>query len=142
MKLVSADFENNGDIPAKFTCQGEGISPALSWSEIPAEAKSLALSVVDPDAPGGNFIHWQIINIPISATEIPAGGNIGDELPNTAGENKYYPPCPPSGKHRYIFTLYVLNIEHIDPTSVGDFFEIIKPHIIASASLTGLYAKR
>ncbi|PIP51055.1 YbhB/YbcL family Raf kinase inhibitor-like protein, partial [Candidatus Berkelbacteria bacterium CG23_combo_of_CG06-09_8_20_14_all_41_73] len=70
MKLNSSDFEDGGDIPLKFTCQGEGISPTLSWSEIPAGAKSLALSLVDPDAPGGNFIHWLIINIPASASGI------------------------------------------------------------------------
>jgi len=142
MKLWSDDFENNGEIPLKFTCQGEGISPALSWSDIPTSAKSLALSCVDPDAPGGNFIHWQIINIPTSIYEVEVGQTPpGDVLPNSGSENNYFPPCPPSGKHRYIFTLYALNVEKIDPGSVKDFAASVEPQAIERAQLVGLYQK-
>jgi len=142
MKLNSSDFEDGGDIPLKFTCQGEGISPTLSWSEIPAGAKSLALSLVDPDAPGGNFIHWLIINIPASASGIGQNETIGDELPNTTGNTNYIPPCPPSGKHRYIFTLYALDVDHLDPQIISDFEAAIKPYILDQAQLIGLYRKQ
>lgn len=142
MKLTSPDFQNNGDIPSKFSCQGEGISPALSWSEIPAEAKSLALSCFDPDAPSGNFIHWQIINIPRSVGGVVAGETPpGDVLPNSGGESNYFPPCPPSGKHRYVFTLYALDVERLDPATTKDFQSAITPHIIEQTALTGLYQK-
>lgn len=141
MKLVSSDFADGEELPEKFTCVGEGISPNLSWSELPAEAKSLALSLIDPDAPSGNFIHWLVINIPISASSIKSNEKIGDELPNTTGETSFVPPCPPSGKHRYIFTIYALDIERIEPLSIGNFFQAIKPHNIDQAEISGLFAK-
>jgi len=141
MKLISADFKDGGDLPEKFTCQGEGISPPLQWSEVPEGTKSLALILSDPDAPSGNFIHWQIINIPVKTTGIDQNQIIGDELPNATGASSYVPPCPPSGKHRYIFSLYALNIDHLDPASVGDFNSVIQPHIIEKAQLTGLFQK-
>lgn len=141
MKLTSADFEDGGEIPEKFTCAGEGVSPNLSWSEAPAEARSLALSLVDPDAPSGNFVHWLVINIPVSASGIPSAEKIADELPNTSGRSEYFPPCPPSGKHRYIFTIYALNIENINPQSVDDFFQTIKPYVIDQSEITGTCTK-
>lgn len=141
MKLISTDFEDGGNLPAKFSCQEEGISPALTWSEVPAEAKSLALSLVDPDAPGGNFVHWLLINIPIATCEIPKGETIGDELPNTSGSSGYVPPCPPFGKHRYVFTLYALKMEKIDPASVSNFEATIQPLVIEKAQITALFQK-
>ena len=146
MKLISVDFEDQGDIPTKFTCQGEGISPDLAWENAPEGTKSFALELSDPDAPSGNFIHWRIINIPVSVANISAGKKIGDELPNTAGQNNYFPPCPPvptgrqaSGKHRYIFTLYALDIERIEPENTKNFASAIQSHIIGQAKLSGLY---
>ncbi len=141
MKLNSADFENGGELPKEFTCQGEGISPSLSWSEIPEGTKSLTLSLTDPDAPGGNFIHWQIINIPLTVTSINQGETVGEELANSAGSPGYYPPCPPSGKHRYIFTLYALNTDKIDQLKDMDFDSSIKPYIIEKSELLGYYQK-
>lgn len=141
MKLTSPNFSDGGSLPPKFTCQEDGISPSLSWSEVPAEAKSLALSLVDLDASGGNFIHWLIVNIPVSANGIPTGETIGDELPNTTGGSGYVPPCPPSGKHRYVFTLYALKVGKIDSVSVANFEATIEPQIIEKAQITALFQK-
>ena len=148
MKLISSDFENGGEIPVEFTCQGRGISPGLAWSEVSGRAKSLALSLIDPDAPGGNFIHWQIINITVDTTGIGQGETIGQELQNSAGGVGYYPPCPPmptggqaSGRHRYIFTLYALDSEEIYQPKEVNFASQVNPHIIEKAELLGYYQK-
>lgn len=142
MKLSSTDFEDGGQIPVKFTCQGEGNSPSLSWTEIPEEAKSLALSLVDPDASGGNFVHWLIINIPADSNGIDQNQTIGVELQNSAGRGSYVPPCPPSGEHRYIFTLYALGINNLELPDSKNFFEDIKPNIIDQARITGIFGRK
>ena len=141
MKIWSNDFEDGGEIPEKFSCNGEGVRPNLNWSEVPAGAKSLAISLVDPDAPSGNFVHWIVAGIPISTSGIESSEEIAGELPNTSGKTAYVPPCPPSGKHRYVFTLYALDIDQLDQTSSDNFFDAIKPYIIDQATLTGLYGQ-
>jgi len=73
MKLISKDFENNSGIPPEFTCDGRDISPQLSWSDFPKETKSFALSLEDPDAPMGTFIHWLVYDIPKNVNNIPRG---------------------------------------------------------------------
>ncbi|MCX6812138.1 MAG: YbhB/YbcL family Raf kinase inhibitor-like protein [Candidatus Berkelbacteria bacterium] len=138
MKLISESFVDGGEMPPEFSCQGDGRRPDLSWSEIPAGTKGLAISVVDPDAPGGDFVHWLVANIPASVGKISAGDQIGQEMPNSTGQNQYIPPCPPSGRHRYIFTLYALDSENI---SGEDFFAEIENHLIEKSTLTGLYQK-
>ncbi|MCX6810681.1 MAG: YbhB/YbcL family Raf kinase inhibitor-like protein [Candidatus Berkelbacteria bacterium] len=141
MKLTSTDFEDGGQIPVKFTCAGEGIRPNLSWSEIPDGAKSLAITLIDPDAPGGDFIHWLVINIPAATISIASDEVVGEEIPNSAGKSEYIPPCPPSGKHRYIFTLFALDADCLAASSFESFTQTAEPHIIDKAVLTGLYQK-
>lgn len=142
MQLVSSDFIDMEEIPEKFTCKGEGISPALIWSDIPQEARSFALQLTDPDAPGGDFVHWAIINIPTATTSIEQGKTPeGNQLPNSSGNINYVPPCPPSGAHRYIFTIYALDIDHITPEGISDFLEGIRPHIIDQTTLTGIFGR-
>jgi hypothetical protein len=126
----------------EFTCDGAGICPSFEWIDVPKETKSFVLTCNDPDAVSGNFIHLVLINIPAKTLRIDNIREIeGDFLPNSGGEKSYYPPCPPSGSHRYIFTLYALDIERIAPESVGEIETILKPHTVTSATITGIYAR-
>ncbi len=109
MTLTSPAFGNDQSIPAKYTCTGQNVSPPLEWKGVPQNAKSLSLTVDDPDAPGGHFTHWQVTQIPPSATGIPEGGHVGVEGTNGFGNRGYGGPCPPSGEHRYVFTLVALD---------------------------------
>lgn len=143
MKLESKDFEHNGDIPSRFTCQGEDVSPQLSWTDAPAGTKSFALSCRDPDAPGGNFTHWLACDIPSNVTGLEQGEKVpGKELMTDFGKRGYGGPCPPSGKHRYVFTLYALDVEKLEGVTEQDFMEKIQEHAIESAQLIGLYQKK
>ena len=107
--LASPAFGNNQSIPAKFTCTGQNVSPPLQWNGVPATAKTLELTVDDPDAPGGHFTHWQLAEIPATTTAIPEGEHVGAEGTNGFGNQGYGGPCPPSGEHRYVFTLKALD---------------------------------
>jgi Raf kinase inhibitor-like YbhB/YbcL family protein len=105
--LTSPAFEKNGTLPNEFTCHGDEVAPPLEWSNVPKDAKELALLVVDPDAPSGNFVHWTVYGIDPAATAIPQGALEGE---NSGGKQGYTGPCPPEGDdpHRYVFALYAL----------------------------------
>src|ERR1051325_11461887 len=102
MTLRSSAFANNAAIPAKYTCDGANVSPPLAISGVPPAAKSLALTVDDPDAPGGSFTHWLVWKIPPSTTSIAEGQHLGTEEQNGFGKPGYGGPCPPSGLHHYV----------------------------------------
>jgi hypothetical protein len=136
MKLLSKDFKSR--IPSTFTVDGKNISPQLEWSNAPQTTKSFALTCIDPDAPSGNFIHWIVYDIPASVSSIEQAQKIGKELPNSFGKLGYKGPSPPSGTHRYVFTLYALDTEHID---AKNFFKEIEKHKLDSAQLVGLYER-
>jgi hypothetical protein len=147
MKLTSPDFQHNGSIPARFTCQGKDVSPTLQISGIPAGAKSLALIVDDPDAPMGNWDHWVIFNIAPDVTEIAEGTVPAAPAVlgwNDFGRVEWGGPCPPSGTHRYFFKLYALD------TMLGlkkgarkkDVEKAMQGHVIEKTELVGLYRKR
>src|SRR5262245_57150108 len=107
--LTSSAFADNGPIPAKFTCQGSSVSPELSWTGVPSGATELALLVVDPDAPVPNgFVHWVLTGIDPASGPLEEGTTAGTPGTNGAGRPGYTGPCPPSGNHHYIFTLYAL----------------------------------
>ncbi|MGH2644536.1 MAG: YbhB/YbcL family Raf kinase inhibitor-like protein, partial [Chitinophagaceae bacterium] len=111
MQLTSGAFKNEEEIPAKYTCSGEDINPPLIISGIPAKAKSLAFILDDPDAPNGTFTHWIMWNIypqtkNIAENSVPRNAIQGE---NSAGQNKYFGPCPPSGIHHYHFKIYALD---------------------------------
>jgi hypothetical protein len=138
-------FANDGIIPVKYTCHGTNVTPPLDFGNVPLEARSLALEVTDPDAPGGTFTHWLVWDIPISITrfkedDVPAGVIQGL---NGFGKNNYGSPCPPSGIHHYHFDLYALDNTLSLPASKGrqDFENAIKGHIVSQARLTGMYGK-
>ena len=146
MKLTSPAFTDGSAIPARYSCQGEGVNPALEISEVTDESQSLALVVDDPDAPGGTFVHWVVWNIPVAMTAIPenwapeSGVGVGD---NGAGKEGYYPPCPPSGNHHYHFKLYALD-QKLDLAVGSDKAALetaMRGHIVGQAELMGTYAK-
>ena len=144
MKLKSKDFEDDGNIPSEFTCDGRDISPQLSWEDAPAETKSFALSVADPDAPGGTWIHWLVYDIPKDVRSIDRGSLPGGakQVENDFGKKDYGGPCPPSGTHRYIFTIYALDTEHLEEVSKRNFFNEVEKHTLEKAVLKGLYKRK
>ncbi|MGB3615320.1 MAG: YbhB/YbcL family Raf kinase inhibitor-like protein [Elainellaceae cyanobacterium] len=116
MAIASSAFEPDGLIPVTYTCDGEDISPPLSWDGIPETAASLVLICDDPDAPGGTFVHWVLYNIPAEVTDLPAAVPDAPELEqgrlqgkNDFGNIGYGGPCPPRGVHRYRFKVYALS---------------------------------
>jgi len=144
MKLKSKDFEENGNIPSEFTCDGKDISPQLSWDNAPAETKSFALSVADPDAPVGTWIHWLVYDIPKDARSIDRGSppKGAKQVENDWGRREYGGPCPPSGTHRYIFTIYALDTERLEGISKRNFFKEVEKHTLEKAVLKGLYKRK
>ena len=144
MKLMSKDFIDKGNIPSEFTCDGKNVSPELSWKDVPEETKSFALAVTDPDAPGGNWIHWLVYDISktlrkIERRSLPLGAK---EVENDFGRRTYGGPCPPSGTHRYFFTLYALKTENLEGLNKRNFFEKVKKHTIEKAEIVGLYKRQ
>lgn len=146
MKITSPAFSQNSPVPAKYTCDGDNISPPLQFSEAPPEAKSLVLICDDPDAPGGTWVHWTAWDIDPKTSEIGEG-----KVPEGAtqgltdfGQVGYGGPCPPSGTHRYFFKLYALgaplNITY--QAKKEDIEKEIEGRILAQAELIGTYTKQ
>lgn len=155
LTLKSPDFVNLGEIPKIFTCQGDDISPALSWSKLPQNTKSLVLIVDDPDAPDPaapkmTWVHWLLYNIPPTVMEIPKAVTDTDLPPGTLqGKNDwkktgYGGPCPPIGRHRYFYKLYALDIELPDLNfpNKSQLEKAMAGHIIGQAELIGTYQKK
>ncbi len=113
MKITSQQFQDGGTMPSEATCDGQDISPALAWSEIPTNAKSLVLICDDPDAPSGTWTHWVVFNIPATIPGLKEGQDcqsIGAHIgANSWSKPAYGGPCPLSGTHRYYFRLYALD---------------------------------
>ena len=151
MRIMSSAFREGERIPARYTCEGQNISPEISWDGAPAETRSLALIVHDPDAPRTNgFTHWMVYNIPAGTTEIPENiaegsrvSGIGMQGKNDAGNIGYMGPCPPSGTHRYFLRLFALRKElDLPPGATATELQLaIHDHIIEQAELMGTYAK-
>ncbi|HEV8245642.1 MAG TPA: YbhB/YbcL family Raf kinase inhibitor-like protein [Polyangiaceae bacterium] len=153
MKLTSSVFSANGDIPAKYTCEGDNVSPPLSWSGAPDGTKSLVLIVDDPDAPDPAapkrvWVHWVVYNLPPSPSELPEAaaalpGNARQGL-NDWNKPGYGGPCPPIGKHRYVHKLYALDVTLPDLGSAkkSDLEKAMESHVLAKTELIGTYQKR
>jgi Raf kinase inhibitor-like YbhB/YbcL family protein len=149
MTLTSPAFTDGATLPKKFTCDGSlgGVNPSLDWSKRPRDLKSQALTLVDPDAPSGTFVHWVVWGMMRKTTglqeDIPPIG-----LPmakNSAGTTKYAPPCPPKGDspHRYVFTIYALK-DQLDAKSgdpASEVIDKIKQAALARGTLTGKYSR-
>lgn len=143
MRVGSSAFGHEGDIPRRFTCDGEDVSPPLTLSEVPAGAAALVVVMDDPDAPRGTWDHWVAYDIPV-IEEIPEGvGSLGTAGTNSWGRTGYGGPCPPSGTHRYFFAVYAVDA----PTGLapgadkGDVLDAISGHVLAEATLMGRYAR-
>ena len=145
MKLTSLAFGNNGAIPSEFTCDGADISPSLTISEVPNNAKSLALIMDDPDAPVETFVHWVVWNIPPNSKEIKRGAE-PDGMQGKTDFRKlgYGGPCPPSGTHRYFFKLYALDTTLNLPqgSTKKDLERAMQGHIIEKTQLIGMYRRK
>src|SRR5205085_2382634 len=150
IKLTSSAFQEGGMIPAQYTCDGKNISPPLAWSDVPTEAKTLALIADDPDAPRGTWVHWVSYNLPTATKELPEGIPAqeaavgGRQGKNDFGKLGYGGPCPPSGTHRYYFKLYALNTELNLPSGATkqDLLKAMYGHILDEGQLMGRYKKQ
>jgi Raf kinase inhibitor-like YbhB/YbcL family protein len=150
-ELISTAFEPGEPIPDKYTCDGEDVSPSLAWGDPPAGTRSLTLIMDDPDAPGGTFDHWILLNISPELRELPeampAGTSFGDMTTisgmNSFGRSGYDGPCPPSGTHRYFFKLYALDTTlNLDTTATKEqVLAAMEGHILAEAELMGTYIR-
>lgn len=155
MRLTSTAFTHGSEIPARYTCQGEELSPPLAWSGVPSQAKSLVLVVDDPDAPDPaapqrTFAHWLLYALPPTDGSLPEDVQ-DDALPkgvrhgrNDSGEAGWTGPCPPIGRHRYFFRLHALDVELPDLGTPNrkKLLEAIEGHVVATAELMGTYEKQ
>jgi len=151
MRLTSPAFQPDQEIPRKFTCDAEDLSPQLRWENAPAATKAFALIVDDPDAPGGTWVHWVIYDLPAATKELPQGAAKTETLINGAkqgvndfGAVGYGGPCPPPGSaHRYFFKLYALDaVTMLPPRATKQkLLAAMKGHVLASAELVGRYRR-
>jgi hypothetical protein len=146
--LTSEAFRDGGDIPRRYTCDGENLSPPLAWSGVPEGTTGFALIVADPDAPGGTFTHWLLYDIPEDRTHFGEGlqaGEGGRALVNDFGQARYGGPCPPRGHgpHRYRFTLHALNTPALKLRggTRSELEHAVQPHTLGTAALTGRYER-
>ncbi|MBN1814293.1 MAG: YbhB/YbcL family Raf kinase inhibitor-like protein [Anaerolineae bacterium] len=155
VRISSDAFVDNGNIPTEFSCEGEGISPPLKWADLPEDTQSLVLLVTDEDLPAPGLslfkiVHWVLYNIPGDVTGLDPGVT-GTELsevgvkvgPNWSRETRYYPPCPVSERHRYVFRLYALDVDTIQPRTDNrqGVLKAMENHVIAYGELSGFYKK-
>jgi Raf kinase inhibitor-like YbhB/YbcL family protein len=155
MKLSTPAFESERDIPRRHTCDGEDVSPALSWSDVPAGTQEFTLIMDDPDAPPGTWVHWVVYGIPTDQRGFPEGLSKSEKLDSGAIQGKcwgvdsfsrtgYHGPCPPPGApHRYYFRLYALDEKLSLPAgaSKNEVLAAMEGHLLAEAQLMGRYSR-
>jgi Raf kinase inhibitor-like YbhB/YbcL family protein len=145
LTVTSAAFAEGASIPKQYSCDGESISPPLKWTGAPARTSSFVLIVDDPDAPSGTFTHWVAFDIPPTETEIPEGAkSVGKAGQNSAGRNGFIGPCPPSGTHRYFFTVYAIDVPSLNLNGGASRDQVrnaINDHILAEGKLMGRYTR-
>lgn len=153
--IRSSSFADKGEMPSKYTCEGEDVSPHLAWSDPPKGTKTYVLIVDDPDAPDPKapkmtWVHWVLYNIPSSVRELQEGIAF-DELPqgteegiNDYHKTSYGGPCPPIGRHRYFFKLYALSgeIVGLEQPTKKDIEKAMEGMILGKAELVGTYEKK
>jgi Raf kinase inhibitor-like YbhB/YbcL family protein len=153
LKISSTAFTPKGPIPAKYTCEGEDISPPLAWAGTPEGTRTFALIVDDPDAPDPAkpqrvYVHWVVCNIPSTTTKfaenaakrgLPPGAEQGS---NDWGKQTYGGPCPPIGRHRYFFKLYALDTQlSLKNPNKAQLEKAMEGHVIGQAEIVGTYQK-
>jgi len=152
--LGSPAFAHRQPIPAEYTCEGEDVSPALAWTGVPAGTKSLALIVLDPDAPDPEaprmiWVHWILYNLPPGVSELPRDVSRAALPPGTLeGKNDwkrtgYGGPCPPIGRHRYFHRLYALDtiLPDLHQPAKPELLAAMEGHVLGQAELVGTYQK-
>ncbi|MBE3109137.1 MAG: YbhB/YbcL family Raf kinase inhibitor-like protein [Acidobacteria bacterium] len=148
--LRSQGFVEGGGIPARYTCDGLNLSPQLSWGGAPAGTKSYVLIVDDPDAPGGTFVHWVLLDIGARTEALPEGQpatKLGIAGINDFGKSAYGGPCPPKGRgtHRYFFTLSALDIPGLGLGPGATLVQVnqkVTGHVLGTAKLMGRYTRQ
>ena len=150
-RLTSSAFVEGNTIPRRFTCDGENVSPPLSWSAIPDGAASLALIVDDPDAPAGTWVHWVLFDLPADTTNLSEGLPASETLANGARQGRndfkrvgYGGPCPPRGStHRYFFKLYALDtkLDLRSGVTKATVEDAMTGHVLAAGQLIGRYQR-
>jgi Raf kinase inhibitor-like YbhB/YbcL family protein len=147
IRLTSPAFEDGATIPVKYSCDGDDVSPPLSWSGVPGGARELALLVEDPDAPGGTFVHWVLFKLPadrdgVAEAEVPDGAH---QAENSKGDTGYAGPCPPKGDapHHYEFTLYALKsaIDLPDGAAADEVRAAVAKAALARGRLVGRFGR-
>ncbi|MER3412242.1 MAG: YbhB/YbcL family Raf kinase inhibitor-like protein [Thermoleophilia bacterium] len=145
MELTTSAFPDQGRIPARYTCEGEDVSPPLSWTDPPPGARSLALIVEDPDAPGRTFTHWLAWGIDPGWSCLGEGERAPREGRNDFGASGWRGPCPPMGHgpHRYVFRLLALDTEIDLPPGASrrELERALEGHVLAEATLVGVYER-
>ena len=151
LTLTSTAFEQDGQIPSKYTGEGEDLSPPLSWTGTPAGTKTFAMIVDDPDAPDPKapkmiYVHWVLHNIPANTTSLPENATKAGLPAGTVqgmtdfGRKDYGGPMPPIGTHRYFFKLYALDTElNLDAPTKPELLKAMEGHILAQTELMGTY---
>jgi Raf kinase inhibitor-like YbhB/YbcL family protein len=151
--LTSDDFKRGEMIPHHHTCQGNDVSPALTWSDPPPGTQSFALICDDPDAPGKTWVHWVLYRLPAHVRGLPQDVEKDGELSDGSRQGKndfgnvgYGGPCPPvgHGPHRYFFKIYALdNVPELAPGATKDeLLAAMEGHILADADLMGRYERK
>jgi Raf kinase inhibitor-like YbhB/YbcL family protein len=143
LKVTSPDFEHEGEIPSKFTCEGKDVNPTFEIANIPGGAKSIVIMMEDPDSRSASMNCWIVWNLKPTGV-IEEGTTAGIRGRNSLGKTSYQGPCPNAGTHRYFFKVFalddMLNIEeHSDRWAVQ---EEMKSHVIASGEIMGWYRRK
>lgn len=155
MSISSSAFVHEGEVPARHTCDGGDMSPALSWTGVPPRTASLVLIVDDPDAPDPaapkrTWVHWVLYNLPADGNGLPEGVTAA-QLPGGTGagyndwhRTGYGGPCPPIGRHRYFFKLYALDtmLSGLTHPTKNDIERAMHGHVLAEARIIGTYQRR
>ena len=151
-RLRSQDFKEGEVIPKEFSCEGEGLSPQLVWENPPSGTKSFALTVEDPDAPMGTFVHWVVYDLPSNLQVLERGAGTKGTKDSVKqgltdfGQAGYGGPCPPKGhgRHRYVFILRALDVPTLGVPNGARKSEVeraMKGHILAEAKIIGIYQR-
>jgi Raf kinase inhibitor-like YbhB/YbcL family protein len=144
LSVSSPDFEHEGKIPERFTCDGDDAHPTLHIQEIPAGTKSLAIIMEDPDVPLTTFNHWVVWNIaPVEVIEENSITTASHGY-NSLGKTNYSGPCPPAGMHRYFFKVYALNamLDIEEDANKWKLESAMADHILARGEIMGWYQKK